>query len=81
MLVLVEDAAEGADGAEPNAYMWATAEESRDWIVGLYRRWPWTMGLSSVTSSLLRLPCRSKLRGERVIVLRRLLPFSRSSAR
>jgi uncharacterized damage-inducible protein DinB len=26
------------DGAEPNADMWATAEESRDWIVGLYRR-------------------------------------------
>jgi uncharacterized damage-inducible protein DinB len=27
-----------ADGAEPNADMWATADESRDDIVGLYRR-------------------------------------------
>jgi uncharacterized damage-inducible protein DinB len=27
-----------ADGAEPNADMWATADESREWIVGLYRR-------------------------------------------
>jgi uncharacterized damage-inducible protein DinB len=27
-----------ADDAEPNADMWATAEESRDDIVGLYRR-------------------------------------------
>jgi Protein of unknown function (DUF664) len=27
-----------ADGAEPNADMWATAGESRDQIVGLYRR-------------------------------------------
>ena len=26
------------DGAEPNADMWATAEETRDQIVGLYRR-------------------------------------------
>jgi len=26
------------DGAEPNADMWATAEESREQIVGLYRR-------------------------------------------
>lgn len=26
------------DGAEPNADMWATAEESRDQIVGLYHR-------------------------------------------
>src|SRR5436305_4705476 len=26
------------DGAEPNADMWATAEESREDIVGLYRR-------------------------------------------
>ncbi len=26
------------DGAEPNADMWATADESRDEIVGLYRR-------------------------------------------
>ncbi|MGC1185104.1 MAG: DinB family protein [Candidatus Dormiibacterota bacterium] len=26
------------DGAEPNADMWATADESRDQIVGLYRR-------------------------------------------
>lgn len=26
------------DGAEPNADMWATAEESREGIVGLYRR-------------------------------------------
>jgi len=26
------------DSAEPNADMWATADESRDWIVGLYRR-------------------------------------------
>ena len=26
------------DGAEPNADMWATADESRDHIVGLYRR-------------------------------------------
>jgi uncharacterized damage-inducible protein DinB len=26
------------EGAEPNADMWATAEESRDSIVGLYRR-------------------------------------------
>jgi hypothetical protein len=25
-------------GAEPNADMWATAEESRGWICGLYRR-------------------------------------------
>lgn len=27
-----------ADDAEPNADMWATADESRDFIVGLYRR-------------------------------------------
>src|SRR5262245_66388278 len=27
-----------ADDAEPNADMWATVEESRDQIVGLYRR-------------------------------------------
>ncbi|OKK07425.1 DinB family protein [Streptomyces sp. CB02400] len=27
-----------ADGAEPNADMWATAEESREDVVGLYRR-------------------------------------------
>lgn len=27
-----------ADDAEPNADMWATADESRDYIVGLYRR-------------------------------------------
>ncbi|MFN2588558.1 MAG: DinB family protein [Actinomycetota bacterium] len=27
-----------ADGAEPNADMWATADEPRDQIVGLYRR-------------------------------------------
>src|ERR1700730_2078625 len=27
-----------ADGAEPNADMWATADESRDQIVGLYHR-------------------------------------------
>ncbi|MEV5545900.1 DinB family protein [Streptomyces sp. NPDC052309] len=27
-----------AEGAEPNADMWATAEESRDDVVGLYRR-------------------------------------------
>jgi uncharacterized damage-inducible protein DinB len=27
-----------AEGAEPNADMWATAEESRDGIVGLYRK-------------------------------------------
>lgn len=27
-----------ADGAEPNADMWATADESRDDVVGLYRR-------------------------------------------
>ena len=27
-----------ADGAEPNADMWAAADESRDQIVGLYRR-------------------------------------------
>jgi uncharacterized damage-inducible protein DinB len=26
------------EGAEPNADMWATAEESREYIVGLYRR-------------------------------------------
>ena len=26
------------DGAEPNADMWATAEESREQIIGLYRR-------------------------------------------
>ncbi|MFP3986070.1 DinB family protein [Streptomyces sp. E11-3] len=26
------------DGAEPNADMWATADESREYIVGLYRR-------------------------------------------
>jgi uncharacterized damage-inducible protein DinB len=26
------------DAAEPNADMWATPEESRDWICGLYRR-------------------------------------------
>lgn len=26
------------DDSETNADMWATAEESRDWIVGLYRR-------------------------------------------
>lgn len=26
------------EGADPNADMWATADESRDWIVGLYRR-------------------------------------------
>lgn len=26
------------EGAEPNADMWATAEQSRDYIVGLYRR-------------------------------------------
>jgi hypothetical protein len=26
------------DNAEPNADMWATADESRDWIVGLFRR-------------------------------------------
>jgi hypothetical protein len=26
------------EGAEPNADMWATAEESRDFVVGLYRR-------------------------------------------
>lgn len=26
------------DDAEPNADMWATAEESRDWVVGLYHR-------------------------------------------
>src|ERR671930_1187517 len=26
------------DGAEPNADMWATAEETREQIVGLYRR-------------------------------------------
>ncbi|MDT9685882.1 DinB family protein [Streptomyces sp. TRM76323] len=26
------------DGAEPNADMWATAEESREFVVGLYRR-------------------------------------------
>jgi hypothetical protein len=30
-----------ADGAEPNADMWATADEPRDQIVGLYRR-AWT---------------------------------------
>jgi hypothetical protein len=27
-----------ADDAEPNADMWATAEESRDYVVGLYER-------------------------------------------
>ncbi len=27
-----------ADDAEPNADMWATADESRDWIVDFYRR-------------------------------------------
>ncbi|WP_151770383.1 DinB family protein [Streptomyces abyssomicinicus] len=27
-----------ADGAEPNADMWATAEESREFVVDLYRR-------------------------------------------
>src|SRR4051794_34846360 len=26
------------DDAEPNADMWATADESRDWIVDFYRR-------------------------------------------
>ncbi len=26
------------DDAEPNADMWATAEESRNWVVGLYHR-------------------------------------------
>jgi hypothetical protein len=26
------------DAAEPNADMWATADQSRDWICGLYRR-------------------------------------------
>jgi uncharacterized damage-inducible protein DinB len=26
------------DDAEPNADMWATADESREWVVGLYRR-------------------------------------------
>jgi uncharacterized damage-inducible protein DinB len=27
-----------AEDAEPNADMWATADESRDWVIGLYRR-------------------------------------------
>jgi len=27
-----------ADGAEDNADMWATLDESRDWVVGFYRR-------------------------------------------
>jgi uncharacterized damage-inducible protein DinB len=26
------------EGADPNADMWATAEESREWVCGLYRR-------------------------------------------
>jgi len=37
------------DGAEPNADMWATAEEAREHIVGLYRR-VWTHSDSTIES-------------------------------
>jgi len=38
-----------ADGAEPNADMWATAEESREQITGLYRR-VWTHSDATITA-------------------------------
>ncbi|MEV6319218.1 DinB family protein [Streptomyces sp. NPDC051776] len=38
-----------ADDAEPNADMWATAEESREEIVGLYRR-AWEHSDSTITT-------------------------------
>ena len=37
------------DGAEPNADMWATAEEAREHIVGLYRR-VWTHSDATIES-------------------------------
>lgn len=44
-----------ADGAEPNDDMWATAEESREWIVDLYRR-SWAHGDATVAELELDAP-------------------------
>jgi len=46
-----------ADSAEPNADMWATADQSRDEIVGLYRR-AWQHADATITALPLDAPGR-----------------------
>lgn len=46
-----------ADGAEPNADMWATPEESREQIVALYRR-AWTYSDATIEALPLEAPGR-----------------------
>ena len=62
------------DGAEPNADMWATAEETREQIVGLYRR-VWAHSDATIDSlpldALGRVPWWPPERGE--VTLHRIL--------